>query len=68
MLQGEIKQTDLRLNWSYITGGSFRMPIYGGLGSGKPNTLIILIKHKDADYDTFDKNLLTCQGSKWSKI
>ena len=40
------------------------MRIYGGLGSGKSNTLIILIKHKDADYDTFDKNLLTCQGSK----
>ena len=43
------------------------MPIYGGLGSRKSNTLIILIKYKDTDYDTFDKNLLTSRKKKRKK-
>ena len=36
-------------NWYYISGTFYRIVIIGGLGSGKTNVLVDLIKHQRPD-------------------
>ena len=38
-------------NWPYIPDHSYRILIIGGLGSGKTNVLLSLIKHQQPDID-----------------
>ena len=52
-----IKNYDLSIemnhtpNWPYIPDHPYRILIIGGLGSGKTNVLLNLIKHQQPDID-----------------
>ena len=39
------------LKWSYIPDHPYKILIIGGLGSGKTNVLLNLIKHQQPDID-----------------
>ena len=45
----ESVETNHNTNWFYISDHPYRILIIGGLGSGKTNVLLSLIKHQRLD-------------------
>ena len=63
----ELAEVNHNPNWPFILDNPYRLLINDGIGSGKPNAYMNLIKHQRTS-TRYWQNLFISQRSVWIKI